>query len=78
MLDLNVLERCGKKRWDLTSDANDNVSPDGTVVQTAGYYPDGESWEEPAADNPYLFGGRERVTLGGLCMDDFGFVQQRA
>ena len=65
----------GKVNYYITDYQNNiirTVRPNGIIVQDADYYPDGELWEEPSAENPYLFGGKERVTLGGLRMDDFG------
>ncbi len=42
------------------------------MVQETGYYPYGEPWLEPEGDNPYLYGGKERVALGGVRYSDFG------
>ena len=42
------------------------------IVQETGYYPYGEPWLEPEGDNPYLYGGKERVALGGVRYSDFG------
>ena len=43
----------------------------GTVVQTAHYYPYGEPWLEPDGTNRRLYGGKERIAaLGGAY--DFG------
>ncbi len=36
------------------------------------YYPDGEPWMEPEGTNRFTFGGKERVSLGGLNQYDFG------
>jgi len=40
------------------------------VVQETGYYPYGEPWLEPEGDNPYLYGGKERMALGECPTDD--------
>jgi len=42
------------------------------IVQETGYYPYGEPWLEPEGDNPYLYGGKERMALGGVRYSDFG------
>ena len=42
------------------------------IVQETGYYPYGEPWLEPEGDNPYLYGSKERMALGGVRYSDFG------
>jgi len=48
------------------------IDSNAKIVQETGYYPYGEPWLEPEGDNPYLYGGKERVALGGVRYSDFG------
>ena len=48
------------------------VSSFGYEQQSISYYPDGEPWIEPTGENPFMFGGKERITFGGLRQYDFG------
>ncbi len=48
------------------------IDSNAKIVQETGYYPYGEPWLEPEGDNPYLYGGKERMALGGVRYSDFG------
>jgi len=48
------------------------IDSNAKIVQETGYYPYGEPWLEPDGDNPYLYGGKERMALGGVRYSDFG------
>ena len=57
---------------DFQGNITHTLRANGGIEQRGIYYPDGEPWREPSGDNPFLFAGKERITLGGINMSDFG------
>ena len=57
---------------DFQGNITHTISSTGRIEQAINYYPDGEPWIEPTGDNPFMFGGKERITFGNLRQYDFG------